>query len=144
MIGQLRIAEALQVLYQFLVSYEPGGAYVKIGKFDRTGEFDDPDDDPCEDCEDKYTPYCIYQCEHNEDGCYTCNDCNDYRTEYCYAECQYNQDLSPCDDCKYSPGVCFNRFDQFIRNWRRCNHTCSYFRMIIIRLKSITDLNYAA
>ena len=98
MIGQFRIAEALQVLYQFLVSYEPSGAYVKIGKFDASGEFDDPDEDPCQDCADKYSPYCIWRCEHN-DGWYTCSDCADYRTDYCYRECEHNDDFSPCDDC---------------------------------------------
>ncbi len=67
LIGKMRYAEALQLLHSFLSSYNSENPYEKIGHFDPSGEYQDEDDDPCEDCDDKCTPYCIFSCDHNND-----------------------------------------------------------------------------
>jgi len=107
-IGRMRIAEALTLLHDFLSSYNHEGAFVRIGKFDP--DYDDPDEDPCEDCQEYHSPYCICECSHNE-GLFCCADCGEYRTDYCYQECSYNvpgfQYVSPCDDCEESEEHCF-------------------------------------
>jgi len=102
MLGALRIAEALQTLHAFLCEYNPDGPYEKIGHFDPTGEYQDEDENPCDDCDERCSTYCIFDCGNN-DGQYDCQDCYDYRTDYCYLECHYNEDFSrfkPCDDCE--------------------------------------------
>jgi hypothetical protein len=102
LIGKMRYAEALQLLSQFLASYNPDNPYEKVSHFDPSGEYRDEDDDPCQDCDDKCTPYCIFSCEHNGD-IYTCSDCCELRTEYCYRECDHNEDherFHPCEECE--------------------------------------------
>ena len=107
-IGRMRVFEALTLLYDFLASYNPDGPFVRIGKFD--DNYDDPDENPCEDCEDYHSPYCVCECPHN-DGLYSCADCCEYRTDYCYRECEYNvpgfEYCSPCDECEESKEYCF-------------------------------------
>jgi len=107
-IGRMRIAEALTLLHDFLSSYNEDGPYIRIGRFDPN--YEDPDDQPCDDCEDYHTPYCINECSHN-DGNYCCSDCSEYRTDYCYQECGYNQPgfilISPCDACEEGEAHCF-------------------------------------
>jgi len=96
----MRFAEALQILHRFLCSYNREGAYERIGDFDPTGEYVDENDDPCENCDEKCSPWCIHGCEHND--WYSDRDCYDYRTEWCFLECEYNEDWSlqdPCDTC---------------------------------------------
>jgi hypothetical protein len=92
MIGSMRIAEALQVLYEFLGQYNPDNPFERISHFDPAGNYKD-EDNPCEDCDDSCTPYCIHECREN-DGQYGCSDCCDYRSDYCYLDCDYNQDFS--------------------------------------------------
>lgn len=102
MLGSMRIAEVLQVLYEFLCEYNPDSPYEKISSFDPTGQYYDEDDNPCENCDESCSPYCLFECRENE-GQYTCSDCYEYRTEYCYSECSYNEDFErfkPCDDCR--------------------------------------------
>ena len=100
MIGSMRIAEALQVLYEFLCQYNPDNPYERISHFDPTGRYYDPDDNPCETCDECCSPYCIFECRENE-GQYECYDCVEYRTDYCYFECRYNEGrIKPCDDCE--------------------------------------------
>ena len=101
LLGSMRIAEALQLLHEFLCSYSPdGGPFEKIAAFDPTGEFVDEDDNPCENCDESCSPYCIGGCGNNESR-YSSSDCCERRSHFCYNECEYNQycDLSPCDDC---------------------------------------------
>ena len=101
MLGSMRIAEALQVLHVFLSEYNPDGPYEKISHFDPTGEYHDEDESPCDDCDERCSSYCIFECGNN-DGQYDCHDCYDYRTDYCYLDCRYNENFSqfkPCDDC---------------------------------------------
>jgi len=101
LIGKMRYAEALQLLHSFLSSYNPENPYEKIGHFDPSGQYQDEDDDPCENCDDKCTPYCIFSCDHNNE-IYTCEDCCEHRSQYCYEECEHNEDFErfhPYDDC---------------------------------------------
>jgi len=101
MIGKFRIAEALQVLHNFLCTYNPSSPYEKISHFDPAGLYVDEDEDTCENCDDRCSPYCIFECSQNE-GWYGCSDCCDYRTDYCYTECSYNENyeyVHPCDGC---------------------------------------------
>jgi len=141
MIGSLRIAETLQVLYEFLCQYNPDGPFEKISHFDPTGQYQD-DENPCEDCDESCSPYCIFECSENE-GQYECRDCCDYRTDYCYLECDYNQDFeqfSPCDDCS-DEGTehcylkcCYNQEWQLHKpcdeccEFEECNCECPYFK----------------
>ena len=100
------------------------GPYIRIGKFDP--EYNDPDEDPCDDCEDYHSPYCICDCSHN-DGNYSCSDCGEYRTDYCYSECSYNvpgfQYISPCDPCEESESYCFLECP-YNKKWEQ-NNPCS-------------------
>jgi len=101
MLGSMRIAEALQVLYEFLCEYNPDGPYERISHFDPTGQYYDEDDNPCEDCSESCSPYCIFECSENE-GQYSCDDCYDLRSDYCFQDCSYNENFSrfkPCEDC---------------------------------------------
>lgn len=101
MLGSMRIAEALQVLYEFLCEYNPDSPHERISRFDPTGQYYDEDDNPCENCDQSCSPYCIFECGENQ-GQYECYDCYEHRTDYCYQECSYNEDFSrfkPCDDC---------------------------------------------
>ena len=106
-IGRMRVFETLTLLYDFVASYNPDGPFIRIGKFD--DNYDDPDEDRCEDCDDYHSPYCIAECGHN--GAWSCSDCGSYRTSYCYADCEYNlpgfQYVSPCDDCSMTEAHCF-------------------------------------
>jgi hypothetical protein len=102
LVGKLRYAEALQLLHSFLSSYNPENPYEKIGHFDPSGEFQDEDEDPCENCDDRCTPFCIFSCDHNTD-IYSCEDCCEHRSQYCYEECDHNVDFErfhPCDNCE--------------------------------------------
>ncbi len=106
LVGKMRYAEALQLLHSFLSSYNPENPYEKIGHFDPSGQYADEEEDPCEDCDEKCTPYCIFSCEHNNDM-YSCQDCCEYRSAYCYEECEHNSDherFHPCDDCDSKGG----------------------------------------
>ena len=89
-------------------SYSPDNPYERIGSFDPDQMFNDEDE--CEDCDDRSSPYCICQCERN-DGRFEIEDCYDYRSDYCYLECSHRgddcADLSPCDDCNEQKD-CFN------------------------------------
>ncbi|MCX6069394.1 MAG: hypothetical protein NTU91_00835, partial [Chloroflexi bacterium] len=118
-VGRMRLAEALTLLYDFLSSYNSDGPYIRIGKFDP--EYNDPDDNPCDDCDDYHSPYCICECSHN-DGNYCCSDCAEYRTDYCYQECSYNlpgfQYISPCDSCEESEQYCFLEC-QYNQKWEQ-------------------------
>ncbi len=101
LIGKMRYAETLQLLHSFLSAYNPENPYEKIGHFDPLGRYEDEESDPCEDCDDKASPYCIFGCEHNNE-CYTCADCYDLRAEYCFEECEHNADherFHPCEAC---------------------------------------------
>ena len=101
LIGRMRIAEALQVLHRFLCSYNREGAYESIAHLDPTGQYVDGEADPCQDCDERCSPYCINRCEHN-DAYYRCGDCYDYRSEFCYQECEYNEGyelVHPCEGC---------------------------------------------
>jgi hypothetical protein len=103
MLGRMLIAEALQLLREFLSSYNPDNPYENIAHFDPSGEFDDPDDDPCQGCDDSCTPHCIASCSHN-DNAFTCSDCCEIRTDYCYDECILNERFErfcPCDYCSH-------------------------------------------
>jgi len=122
LIGQMRFAEALQVLHLFLSSYNPGNPYEKIGAFDPTGTYVDEDENPCENCADNCSPYCIRECRNN-DGYYDCPDCVDYRSDYCYNECTYNEDfelVSPCEDCQRPDGECYLECE-YNDEWQLCN-----------------------
>ena len=105
-VGRMRVFETLTLLYDFVASYNPDGPFLKLGKFDPN--YDDPDEDRCEDCDDYHSPYCIAECSHN--GAWSCSDCGSYRTSYCYADCEYNlpgfQYVSPCDDCSEPEAHC--------------------------------------
>jgi len=102
----MRVFETLTLLYDFVASYNPDGPFLKLGKFDPN--YDDPDEDRCEDCDDYHSPYCIAECSHN--GAWACSDCGEYRSDHCYTECEYNlpgfQYVSPCDDCSESEAHC--------------------------------------
>jgi len=101
LLASMHIAEALQLIYEFLSSYSPDtGPYERISRFDPTGRFVDEDDNPCEDCPESCSPFCVGSCGSNE-GQYETSDCSEYRTHYCYTECDHQQicQLSPCDDC---------------------------------------------
>ena len=114
LVGRMRFAETLQILHRFLCSYNRDGAYERIDRFDPTGQYVDGDDDPCEDCDEKCSPWCIHGCEHND--WYACRDCYEYRTAWCFQECEYNRDWSlqdPCDPCEHE--ACLE-------------HECPYFK----------------
>ena len=105
LIGALQTPEALQVLYSFLSSYNPDSAYEKLSAFAPPGMMSeyDQEDNPCEDCDDAYTSYCIAECPHN-DGSRVCSECVDYRSDYCYLQCGLNRDwqiCSPCENCEH-------------------------------------------
>ncbi len=102
LIGKLRYAEVLQLLHSFLSSFNAENPYERLGHFDPSGQYQDEDDDPCESCDEKCTPYCVFSCEHNSD-IYTCSDCCEYRSEYCFTECEHNADFErfhPCESCE--------------------------------------------
>jgi len=140
MIGSLRIAEALQVLYQFLSEYNSDNPYEKISHFDPSGQYEDEDDNPCENCDESCSPYCIFECSDNN-GQYGCEDCGDYRTDYCYLECSHNEDFSlfsPCDDCSDKGTQHCYLNCQYNDQWQlqrpcddcefeECNAECRYF-----------------
>ena len=151
MLGSMRIAEALQVLYEFLSNYNLGNSYEKISHFDPTGEYQDEDDNPCEDCDDSCTSYCIQEC-HENDGQYNCSDCCDYRTEYCYLDCEYNQNFSqfhPCDncsdegtnhcylDCRYNQKWELQKPCENDCEFEQCGNDCPYFE----RQQSLKEVN---
>ena len=101
LLGKMRIAEALQVLHSFLSSYNREGAYESIAHFDPTGEFVDQEDDPCQDCDERCSPWCINRCQNN-DGLFGCGDCYDYRSSFCFEDCEFNSAFElvhPCDGC---------------------------------------------
>ena len=109
-IGRMRLAEALALLHEFLVSYNPDNPYIKISRFDPDCPGGEEDDNPCEDCDERCTPYCIMDCPHNEMGGYSCSDCCDYRTDFCYGECERNRGFDyvhPCHSCEEDKGHCF-------------------------------------
>jgi hypothetical protein len=56
MLGSMRIAEALQVLYEFLCEYNPDSPHERISRFDPTGQYYDEDDNPCENCDQACSP----------------------------------------------------------------------------------------
>ncbi|MBM4030157.1 MAG: hypothetical protein FJ291_00035 [Planctomycetes bacterium] len=138
-IGRMRIAEALSLLREFLNSYNPDNPYIKIGRFDPdySGE---EDENPCEDCEERCTPYCIMSCPHSDMADYTCSDCCDYRTDYCYGECEANRTFNyvhPCDDCDHDRDYCFLEC-AWNQEWQlsnpcqaceeaECGEECNYF-----------------
>jgi len=97
--GRMHIYEGLTLLHSFLSTYNPEGPFANIGRFDP--EYDDPDGERCDNCEDCRTPYCIMDCGHNEVWC--CADCLEYRTGYCFRECPHNVPgftfERPCDHC---------------------------------------------
>ncbi len=131
LIGSMRMAEALQLLYQFLSSYNPDSPYEKISHYDPTGKYYDEEDEPCENCDESCSGYCIFECDHNT-GQYTCMDCYDYRTDYCYLECEHNEDFvrfSPCDDCREKATEHCHLNCQFNNTWQLqnpCDENCSY------------------
>lgn len=101
LIGRTRFAEALQLIHNFLCSYNPENPFEKISRFDPTGMYEDPNENPCEDCDDRCSPYCVNSCSEN-DGYFSCSDCCYFRTEYCFTDCEYNEGfdlIHPCDDC---------------------------------------------
>ena len=148
LLGSMRIAEALQLLHEFLCSYSSeGGPYEKIGAFDPTGRFVDENENPCENCDESCAPYCIGGCGNNE-GSYGCSDCSEYRTSYCYQRCDYRQycDLSPCDDCEDSNTEHCYLECEYNSAWQKrepcendcefenCNEECPYYS----KLQSLT------
>ena len=144
MLGSMRIAEALQVLYEFLGEYNPDSPYERISRFDPTGQYyDEEDENPCENCDESCSPYCIFECGENQ-GQYECPDCCDYRTDYCYSECSHNQDFerfSPCDDCGDKDTEHCYLNCQYNTQWllrcpcdscehQECGPGCSYFKKL--------------
>lgn len=143
MLGSMRVAEALQVLYAFLCEYNPDSPYEKISRFDPTGQYYDEDDNPCENCDESCSPYCIFECGENN-GQYECSDCYEYRTDYCYSECSYNEDFerfSPCDDCsdegtKHCYLNCQYNTEWLLRcpcdscEFDQCDSECPYFKKL--------------
>lgn len=143
MLGSMRVAEALQVLYEFLCEYNPDSPHERISRFDPTGQYYDEDDNPCENCDESCSPYCIFECGENNDQ-YTCRDCYEHRTDYCYSECSYNEGFeicSPCDDCSdESTEHCYLNC-QYNTQWRlhcpcdscereECGSECPYFKKL--------------
>jgi len=144
MLGSMRIAEALQVLHEFLCEYNSDSSYEKISHFDPTSQYYDEDDNPCESCDESCSSYCIFECGENN-GHYNCEDCYEYRTEYCYLECSYNEDFerfSPCDDCS-DEGTEHCYLDcQYNEQWqlhkpcdencefKECGPECPYFKKL--------------
>ena len=131
LLGSMRIAEALQLLYEFLCSYSPDTSpYEVIANFDPHGTFRDENDDPCENCDESSSPYCIGSCSSNT-GNYGCSDCSEYRTRYCYRDCEYNEscDLSPCDNCgDKSTESCYLECE-YNSDWDRrdpCEDVCEF------------------
>jgi hypothetical protein len=117
--NSLRINELLPLLHEFLCSYNPDNPYSNISNFDVDGEYEgDESDDPCDDCDDLGTPYCVRRCSYR-DGDY---ECNEYRSNFCYEECEYNSEcgLSPCDDCGDRGGDCFDNC-RYNEDWNRRN-----------------------
>jgi len=103
MLGRMQVAETLQLLKEFLSSYNPDNPYENISHFDPYDEYVDPDEDPCQGCDDSCTPHCITSCRHN-DSIFTCSDCTEMRTDYCYGECALNEQFEvfcPCDYCNH-------------------------------------------
>ena len=101
LLARFRIGEALHLLHAFLGEYNAYAPFETIGHFDPDGEYEDEDDTPCENCDERRTPHCIAECGNNQDAFYS-SDCCEYRTPYCYQECAHNGDaceVSPCDDC---------------------------------------------
>ena len=143
MLGSMRVAEALQVLYEFLCEYNPDSPYEKIGSFDPTGQYYDEDDNPCENCDESCSPYCIHECRENN-GQYECRDCCDYRTDYCYQDCDYNQNFEqfkPCDDCSDEGAEHCYLDCQYNEQWQlkcpcencefdECSCECPYFKKL--------------
>lgn len=110
LVGAMQMAEALQVLHSFLCSYNADSAYEKLSTYAphlvSEGD-DDEESDPCEDCDERLTPYCICECPSNE-GAWSCSDCCDYRETYCFLECSLNSGWTvcdPCEDCEHDECV---------------------------------------
>ncbi len=143
MLGSMRIAEALQVLHEFLCEYNPDSPHERISRFDPTGDYYDEDDNPCENCDESCSPYCIHECREN-DGQYSCSDCCDYRSDYCYQDCDYNQNFeqfSPCDDCSDEGTERCYLDCQYNDQWQlkcpcencefdECSSECPYFKKL--------------
>jgi hypothetical protein len=101
--GRLQVASVLALAHSLLSSYNRPGAYEEISHFDPVGGYEGEPEDPCAECDDSLTPYCIHACEHNEGGRFSCSDCPDYREEWCFTKCEYNRDFEqqhPCDGCR--------------------------------------------
>jgi hypothetical protein len=140
LIGRLRIAEALQVIHSFLSSYNREGAYETISHFDPTGEYEDEEEDPCQDCDECCSPYCINRCDNN-DSRYGCGDCYEHRSEFCFEECEYNSGyelVHPCEGCdQASTEHCFlecpHNQDWQLQNpcdncqYEECTESCPYY-----------------
>jgi len=130
-LGSMRIAEVLQVLYEFLCEYNPDNPYERIGHFDSTSQYYDEDDNPCENCDQSCTPYCIHECSEN-DSQYECGDCCEYRQDYCYQDCDYNQNFeqfSPCDDCSEEGTEHCYLNCQYNEQWelhKPCDESCEF------------------
>jgi hypothetical protein len=138
-IGRMRIAEALSLLHEFLTSYNPDNPYIKLSRFDPDYSGDE-DENPCEDCDESCTPYCIMDCPHNEGSAYSCSDCCDYRTDFCYGECERNRDydyVNPCHNCEEEKDHCFLECP-WNKEWNlsnpceecesdECDDECGYF-----------------
>lgn len=144
MLGSFRIAEALATLYEFLCEYDSDSPFERISHFDPTGQYYDEDDNPCENCGESCTPYCIHECGDNT-GQYQCEDCCDYRTDYCYTECSYNEDFerfSPCDacddegtehcylDCQYNEQWQLHKPCDENCEFEECSSECPYFEKL--------------
>jgi hypothetical protein len=143
MLGSMRIAEALQVLYEFLCGYNPDGPYERISHFDPTGQYYDEDENPCENCNESCSPYCIFECSENE-GRYSCDDCYDQRSDYCFQDCSYNENFSrfkPCEDCGDEGSRHCYLDCQYNEKWllrcpcddcefEQCSSECSYFKKL--------------
>ena len=115
--GRLQVASVLALAHSLLSSYNRPGAYEEISHFDPAGAYEGEPEDPCAECDDSLTPYCIHACEHN-DGRFGCSDCPDYREEWCFTKCEYNRDFEqqhPCASCRD-------------RGQEHCFRTCPYNR----------------
>jgi hypothetical protein len=131
LLGSMHIAEALQILHEFLCSYSPDTTpYESIAHFDPNGTFRDENDNPCENCDESCSPYCVARCSNN-DSRYSSSDCSEYRSTFCYAQCDNQQfcDLSPCDNCDDNRTQhCFLECD-YNEDWQKhdpCESVCEF------------------
>ena len=115
MLAEGQYAAALSVLLQFLRSYNPGDAYIKLEHFDPDFQdarydrcYETVSSDDCVDCEDTDCPYwsdrydrCWENRRDDPDGlasCIRCRECGNH--EDAERQCREGASLSECIDCQ--------------------------------------------